>query len=211
MTLDAVFGADAERDLRYLTEVRGVIGDDLALVVDVPGAQDLWDVPTAIRRLREWERFDLRWVEQPLHRRTSRATGACAPRSPRRSARARTSGAPRPTSASSSPTASTCSQLDPGRCLGLTGCREVVKQVEIARVRYSAHSWSSALNTAASLHMLAISERGDTLDFKPHESPMQHDVVEDPWAPAGGMLALRSAPGLGVTVREDAVARYLFE
>jgi L-alanine-DL-glutamate epimerase-like enolase superfamily enzyme len=99
-------------------------------------------------------------------------------------------------------------QLDPGRCLGLTGCREVVKLVEGAKLKYTAHSWSSALNTAASLHFLAISPYGDTLDFKPHESPFQHDLVEDPWVQERGVLRLRSQPGLGVTVREEAVKEF---
>jgi D-galactarolactone cycloisomerase len=99
-------------------------------------------------------------------------------------------------------------QLDPGRCLGLTGCREVVRMAERAGIQYSAHSWSGALNTAASLHFLAISESGDTLDFKPHESPMQHDLVADPWEPRDGMLELRGEPGLGVEVREEALTKY---
>jgi D-galactarolactone cycloisomerase len=102
-------------------------------------------------------------------------------------------------------------QLDPGRCLGLTGCREVVRMAEQARVQCSAHSWSGALNTAASLHFLAISDACDTLDLKPHESPMQHELVEDPWIPVDGILPLRDAPGLGVTVREDVVREYLLE
>jgi hypothetical protein len=50
MTLESTFGQDRARDLRYLTEIRKVIGDELSLVVDVPGARALWDVPTAIRQ-----------------------------------------------------------------------------------------------------------------------------------------------------------------
>ena len=50
----------------------------------------------------------------------------------------------------------------------------------------------------------------DTLDLKPHESPMQHDLVHDPWAQQDGLLALRDEPGLGVSVRQDAVDRYVF-
>jgi L-alanine-DL-glutamate epimerase-like enolase superfamily enzyme len=102
-------------------------------------------------------------------------------------------------------------QLDPGRCLGITGCRETIKLIEAAGLKYSAHSWSSALNTAASLHLIAISDRGDTLDFKPHENPMQHDLVDDPWEQRNGMLHLRDEPGLGVSVRQDAVDRYRFD
>jgi L-alanine-DL-glutamate epimerase-like enolase superfamily enzyme len=208
MTLDNVFGQDRKRDLLYLTEVRKVIGDDLSLVVDVPGAQRIWDVPTAIRRLREWEPFDLRWVEQPLHpaelaghRRLRDAVATPVGTgedewSPETYRHVIASGGV------------DVVQLDPGRCLGLTGCREVIKQVEEAGIAYSAHSWSSALNTAASLHFLAISPNADALDFKPHESPFQHELVEDPWEQEDGLLALRLQPGLGVTVRDEAVERH---
>jgi L-alanine-DL-glutamate epimerase-like enolase superfamily enzyme len=207
----ALFGDDRERDLRYLREVRSVIGDELSLVVDTPGARALWDVDTAIERLNEWEQFDLRWVEQPLlpadlegyarlRRSVAVPVGAGEDEwSPETYGRVIDAGSV------------DVLQLDPGRCLGLTGCREVIRMVEQAGIKYSAHSWSGALNTAASLHFLAISESGDTLDFKPHESPMQHDLVADPWVPVEGVLGLRSDPGLGVSVDEDAVRKYGFD
>jgi L-alanine-DL-glutamate epimerase-like enolase superfamily enzyme len=208
MHAGALFGDDRDRDLRYLREVRGVIGDELSLVVDTPGARALWDVDTAIERLREWEPFGLRWVEQPLlpadlegyaRLRSSVAVPVGAGEdewSPETYGRVIDAGCV------------DVVQLDPGRCLGLTGCREVIRMAERAGIQYSAHSWSGALNTAASLHFLAISDSGDTLDFKPHESPMQHDLVGDPWEPVNGMLALREQPGLGVDVREQALSRY---
>jgi L-alanine-DL-glutamate epimerase-like enolase superfamily enzyme len=210
MRPDAVFGQDRARDLRFLREVRGVIGDDIALVVDTPGARGLWDVPTAIRRFREWEVFDLRWIEQPLRpadlRGHARLRAAVATPvgtgedewSPETYQRVIEAGA------------ADVLQLDPGRCLGITGCREVVKMAEAAGLTYSMHSWSGALNTAASLHVLAISEAGDTLDFKPHESPMQHDLVADPWVQQDGLLELREVPGLGISIRTEEVDRYTF-
>jgi L-alanine-DL-glutamate epimerase-like enolase superfamily enzyme len=210
MRPEAVLGQDRERDLRYLTEVRAVIGNELGLVVDVPGVQGIWDLDTAIERLREWEPFGLRWVEQPLrpvdladHARLRAAVSVPVGAgedgwSPTTYGRVLEAGAV------------DVVQLDPGRCLGLTGARKVVELVEQAGVAYSAHSWSGALNTAASLAFLALSERGDTLDFKPHESPMQHELVEDPWVPRDGMLAPRPEPGLGVTIRHDAVERFRF-
>lgn len=211
MKPDAVFGQDAKLDLRYLTAVREVIGDEIALVVDTPGARGLWSVPEAIRRLREWERFNLRWVEQPL-----------LPADLDGYARLRAANLGTPVGTGEdewSPEtykriidagAADVLQLDPGRCLGITGCRETVKLIEQAELRYTMHSWSGALNTAASLHVLAISLGGDTLDFKPHESPMQHDLVDDPWVQRDGVLALRDEPGLGVSIRQEAVDRYAF-
>lgn len=210
MRPEAVFGSDRKRDYQFVSEVRRVIGDEMSLVVDIPGARGLWDVPTAIARLREWEVFNLRWVEQPLvpadlhaHARLRAAVATpigtgedeWSPETYRRLIESN---------------AVDVVQLDPGRCLGLTGCREVVKMIEAAGLKYSAHSWSSALNTAASLQFLSISGHGDTLDFMPHESPMQHELVEDPWIPEEGMLRLRDAPGLGVTVRDAVVEKYSF-
>jgi L-alanine-DL-glutamate epimerase-like enolase superfamily enzyme len=207
----ALIGQDRARDLRFLHEIRGVIGDDISLVVDIANVHGAWDTETAIERCREWEQFDLRWIEQPLlpsdlagyaRLRSSIATPIGTGEdewSPETYARLIDSGGV------------DVVQLDPGRCLGITGCREVVRLVEQAGLRYSAHSWSSALNTAASLQLLAISESGDAVDFKPHVSPVQHELVADPWILQAGQLELRDEPGLGVTVLEDVVTRLTFD
>jgi L-alanine-DL-glutamate epimerase-like enolase superfamily enzyme len=49
------------------------------------------------------------------------------------------------------------------------------------------------------------------MDLTPHESPMQHELVSDPWEQQNGFLAVRDTPGLGVTVREEIVQKYLFK
>ena len=102
-------------------------------------------------------------------------------------------------------------QFDPGRCHGITGVRDAIKVVEAHNLQYSMHTWSSALNTAASMHLMAISNQGVCKDFKPHESPMQHELVTEPWEQADGFLSMRDNPGLGVEVREEVVKKYLFE
>ena len=101
-------------------------------------------------------------------------------------------------------------QMDPGRCQGITGCHHVVKLIEAENLEWSAHTWSSALNTAASVHLLASSTHGVAMDFKPHESPMQHELVSDPWIQEEGSLRVRDKPGLGVDVLDEVVEKYLF-
>jgi len=206
MRPEAVFGQDRQRDLRFVREIREVIGADISLVVDLPGARRIWDVPTAIRRVRELEEFDLRWIEAPLppedlagHRRLRAAVATPIGTG---EDEWRPSGYRRLIASEGVDVL----QLDPGRCLGITGSRRIAALVEAANLSCSAHSWSSALNTAASLGFLAATPAADTLDFKPHESPLQHELVEDPWIQEGGFLSLREEPGLGVTVREDVVA-----
>jgi L-alanine-DL-glutamate epimerase-like enolase superfamily enzyme len=206
----AVFGDNPARDLELVKRLRAVVGDQRELVVDTPGGRNLWDVPTAIRRFHEYEPYRLLWIEQPL-----------LPRDLDGHARLR--------AAVSTPIgtgedewnlesykrlidsgAVDVIQFDPGRSHGITGVRDCIKLVEAANLKFSAHTWSSALNTAASVHLLAISKHGVSMDLKPHESPMQHELVSDPWEQQGGFLAVREKPGLGVTVREEIVQKYLF-
>jgi L-alanine-DL-glutamate epimerase-like enolase superfamily enzyme len=207
---DALIGQDRARDLGYLREIRGVIGDEISLIVDIANVHGSWDAETAIERCREWEQFDLRWVEQPL------LPGDLAAYARLRSSIAIPIGtgedewSPETYARLIDSEGVDVVQLDPGRCLGITGCCNVVSLVEASGLRYSAHSWSSALNTAASLHILAISDSADTLDFKPHPSPVQHELVADPWVQRSGHLELREEPGLGVTILQDVVDRLTF-
>ena len=210
MRPEAVFGMNREQDIRYVREVRNVIGPELGLVVDTPGARGIWDVPTAIRRFRELEEFDLRWIEQPLrpadlegHRRLRAAVAVPI-------GTGEDEWSPETYKHVIDSEGVDVLQLDPGRCLGITGSFETIKMIEAAGLTYSAHTWSGALNTAASLHLIAISPAGDTLDFKPHESPMQHELVANPWEQRDGMLAIRDEPGLGVEILEEQVKRFSF-
>ena len=164
----------------------------------------------AIQRFRDLEPYNLRWIEQPLlpsdldaHARLRDATatpiGTGEDEWDLESYRRliQSGGVD-------------VIQMDPGRCHGITGCRHAIKLIEAENLQWSAHTWSSALNTAASLHLMANSTHGVAIDFKPHESPMQHELVADPWVQEGGYLAVRDQPGLGVEVREEIVEKYRF-
>jgi L-alanine-DL-glutamate epimerase-like enolase superfamily enzyme len=211
MRREAVFGDNRARDLELVKRLRAVVGDDRHLVVDTPGGWNLWDVPTAIRRFHEYEPYRLLWIEQPL-----------LPRDYEGHARLRAAVAtPIGTGEDEWNIESyhrlinsggvDVVQFDPGRCHGITATRDAIKLIEAANLKFSLHTWSSALNTAASVHLLAISKHGIAMDLKPHESPMQHELVSDPWEQHDGYLAVRDKPGLGVEVREDIVRKYLFQ
>ncbi len=56
------FVTPAEATAR-VAAVREAIGPDVRLMVDVNGS---WDVDTAIRQLKRWERYDVYWLEEPV-------------------------------------------------------------------------------------------------------------------------------------------------
>ena len=211
MRPEAVFGQDRESDIDIVRRLREAVGVDRDLIVDTPGARGLWALPTAIGRFRDLEPYRLRWIEQPLppvdldaHAQLRAAvetpigTGEDEWDVESYGRLIRSGGVD-------------VVQFDPGRCHGITGSYRLIRLVEAEGLEFSAHTWSSAINTAASLHLLAASTQGVGMDFKPHESPMQHELVTDPWVQEDGYVAVRDVPGLGVTVREDIVDKYLFQ
>lgn len=209
MRPESVFGSNRNRDLEIARLVREAIGEELDLVFDVLGARVRWDVKEAVERLNDLEPYRLLWIEEPLPphdyhshtllrnlTRTRIGTGE---------QEWDVNGYQRLIEAGGVDVV----QLDPGRCHGITGCLKVIKLIEGANLRWTAHTWSSALNTAASVHLLATSPKhGWTMDFKPHESPMQHELVSDPWVQQEGFIEVRDKPGLGVTVHEEVVRKY---
>ncbi len=207
---ESVFGLDRKKDLELVRRVRETIGDEIYLAIDVLGARVKWDVATAIRRFQDLEPFRLKWIEEPLPphdlaahvRLRSMVTTAIGTGEQEWNVEGyrrliRSGGVD-------------IIQMDPGRCHGITGCRHVIKLIEAENLKFTAHAWSSALNTAASVHLLATSSHGLTMDFKPHRSPMQHELVEDPWVQEDGYIKVRNRPGLGVTVKEEAVKAFEF-
>lgn len=208
---DAVFGDNRKRDLELVKRIREAIGDDVELVMDVLGSRVKWSVPHAIRMMREFEAYRLRWIEEPLPPHNfegyARLRGAIATKVGTGEQEWNREGYRRLLKAG----AVDVVQMDPGRSLGITGCRQVIQLVEAENLSFSLHTWSGALNTAASVHLLATSTHGDCMDFKPHESPMQHELVTDPWIQKNGYLEVRPKPGLGVDVREEVVQKYSFD
>src|SRR5690606_32905342 len=57
---------------------------------------------------------------------------------------------------------------DPGRAAGLTGFKAIAHAAARAGLRFTPHSWSSAVNTAAGLHAFVASPNGVVFELKPH-------------------------------------------
>ncbi len=208
---DALFGLDRKRDIEVARRVRQVIGDDVQLVFDVMASLLKWDLSTATQRLHDLEPYRLQWIEEPLPPHDLKAHAHL-----RRMTSTRIGTGEQEWNVEGyrrliQSEGVDVIQMDPGRCLGITGCRHVIKLVEAENLRFSAHTWSSAINTGASIHLCASSTHGVGMDFKPHESPMQHELVSDPWIQKNGDIEVRDTPGLGVTVLSNIVKKYQFK
>jgi L-alanine-DL-glutamate epimerase-like enolase superfamily enzyme len=97
---------------------------------------------------------------------------------------------------------------DPGRAQGITGLIRVIEMIERSNLWFNSHSWSSAINTAASLALSASTTRCLCQELQPIESPMQHELISDPFTPKDGWIDVPTAPGLGVEPDEAILLKY---
>lgn len=208
--LETAFGRDEARDLAIARTVRAAIGPELDMICDVVALAG-WTPDHAIRMARQLDdEVRLYWLEDPLPEqdldgyrwlREAVTTRICTGEkgwTGDHYARLIDSGA------------LDVIMLDPGKAEGVTGAWNVIQAAAAAGRDWNAHSWSSALNTAASLQLAAASSNVLLMELKPLPSPMQHELVRLPIEQHDGWVIPPSGPGLGVEVDEAVVREYLF-
>ena len=167
-----------------------------------------WDVETAVRTTRRMEEFGIAWMEEPLH--PSDVAGHQA-------LKARTS---TPIAAGErewglagydrwiASGAIDVFGIDPARVEGVTGFRRIAAHVQAAGKIVNAHAWSTAVLTAASLHLSIASPAAILFELKPIPGPMQFDLVAEPFWHEGGLIRAPERPGHGAEPDSKVIERY---
>lgn len=206
---NARLGYEHSRDVAYVAAMREVLGPDRDLMIDL-GVAIRWDVTEAVQRTRAFDDYGIAWIEEPL--------GAWDPEG-YRTLRAKTTtriaygekewsleGYRRVLDTGTVDVVG----VDPGRAEGVTGFRRIADAVEQCGRQVNAHTWSSAIVSAASLALSFASPAAHLLEFKPLKNPMQHELVAEPIEQRDGWVSPPTGPGLGIDVVEDVVAHYRY-
>jgi L-alanine-DL-glutamate epimerase-like enolase superfamily enzyme len=75
-------------------------------------------------------------------------------------------------------------------------------------LRLAPHLWSGAPAFAAGLHLSASQSAGFILEYSLGHNPMLHDLIEERFPVQDGFIEVPDRPGLGITVKEEFIARY---
>jgi L-alanine-DL-glutamate epimerase-like enolase superfamily enzyme len=204
---EAAFGMDRDRDTTLVAAIRDAIGPDVTFVADVsPDAN--WTTSQAIAMAGELQDAGLTWIEDPLagddYESLARlreavslpvATGEreWTPRGYERLARAG---------------AADIVLIDPGRVEGITGMKLAADYAGAHGVNVVPHSWSSAINSAAAMNVLATCPNVQVFELKETATAVTHDLVDAPFAQRDGWIGVSKRPGLGIEV-DDALVRKL--
>lgn len=201
-------GGDPDYDADFVAEVRAAIGPESLLMVDI-GNGVRWDAATAIyaaRRMLEESKID--WIEEPLHPADLSGLAELRAKSPVRIAAGEREFTPDAYARLLETGCVDVLGVDPGRAEGIGGFMRVARMCEAQRRIINAHAWSTAITTAASLHLSAATSASWIFELKPLESPTQHELPETPVWHENGRIRPGNAPGLGVDIRESVLKKY---
>jgi D-galactarolactone cycloisomerase len=99
-------------------------------------------------------------------------------------------------------------QPDVTKVGGISEERKIAFLAEENGIRFIPHGWNTALGLAADLHLASAFRHTDLVEYLTG-SPFIDDIVEEKWQlDRDGMLAIPTAPGLGVSLNLDAVEKH---
>ncbi len=205
---ETAFGLDPRRDLALVSTIRDAVGPDVDVIVDV-GTHVAWTPSHAIKMARAFEEYDLYWIEEPLPQDDIEGYVRLRQAISTPIATGEKEWTLRAFKTLIEAGAVDIVMPDPGKAEGVTGFKKIVDFAAAHCLRFTPHSWSSAINTAAAAHLFVSCDNGVVFEFKPNPSPMQDELVDTPYRPDGAWADLPSGPGLGVNVNEDIIRKYL--
>jgi L-rhamnonate dehydratase len=204
-----VFGQDPMRDLALVAAAREAIGPEVELMVD-PGWMVNRSAYDAIELLRALEPYRIFWLEDFLH-----------PECYDGYARVKEAGVKTRLAAGEQEATAwgfhdlitrakiDVVQPDLSRCGGFTQARKVLWEAQLAGVDVCPHAWLTDLLSAASLHLNAVLERSLFLEYNVCDNPMLREIIQNPiQMDHEGMMPVPNAPGLGIEINEQAVAKF---
>lgn len=205
---EANLGVDADRDIHFVKTVREALGPEAGLIVDV-GARCRWDIPRAVYTAQAMSEYGLTWMEDPFHPDNFNAFQHLRAAVPKM----RIAFGERLYNVHDYKRlfeADVCDVIlvDAGRAEGVTGMWKVIQMAARYNIAIDAHSYSSAINTAASIHLSLCAPLRTMFELKPIETALHHELVRNPVDHVNGYVHAPDGYGLGVDVMEEAVHRF---
>jgi len=203
-------GGDPDTDVSFIRSLRAALGEDAEILVDI-GNGVRWDADTSISVANRMGEYRIGWYEEPLYPTDDAGYRKLAANTSVRLA----SGEREFTEAGYRRQMEFIQAIevygvDPARVEGITGFRRVDALCTQHGKVINAHAWSTAITTAASLHLSLASPNAEIFEYKPFPVTVQDDIVTEKLWHTDGWAYPPTGPGLGIEVREDVVRGLAF-
>ena len=199
-------GFSIEKTVRRVRAARRGIGPGVELMVDAHGCLD---ASTAIRLAKSLEEFDIAWFEEPVspddhagQATVRRATSIPIASGEREFTR-------HDFMSLMEHEAIDIAQPDVARAGGFTEIRRIAALTSTRQIRLAPHAWGSGVLFAASIHVALASPSCHILEVSQGHMPMIWELFEEPYdIRPDGTVHAPTSPGLGFTLRADALERF---
>lgn len=208
-------------DIETLAAVREAVGPDFDIMVDANqawpvhglGAYTPWNVTIAVQMLKEMEKYNVRWVEEPLYKNDYEGLQEL-----RRKTNIPIAGGEQ------NQDLDEFRDLIEKRCYdilqpdatlsgGILNSRKVATMCEAHNLQMNPHTWTNGIGFAANLHVMAAIPNCTYCEF-PYEPPgwvpeAREGVLKEVFMPdANGYITVSDKPGLGIELDEEKVEKY---
>src|SRR3954471_1483099 len=197
-------GQSEALDIELVRGAREGAGD-ATLLVD---AGCVWDARTALQRAQAFADFKIGWLEEPLRPDDVDGYVWLRDRSPVPIAAGEAECGRESFRPLIDRHALDIYQVDLSRC-GFHESAYIKDRVEEIGARLCNHCYTSPITVAASLHWLRTCRYAFIFYDSVDDSPMRHEFTLEKVQASKGWITVPDGPGLGVTLNEDFVKKYL--
>src|SRR6266446_82354 len=198
-------GQNEALDLELVRGARAGIGEEATLLID---AGCVWDARTALQRAQDFAQYKIGWLEEPLRPGDVEGYVWLRDRSPIPIAAGEAECGRESFRPLIDRHALDVYQVDLSRC-GFTDGAYLRARVEEIGARLCNHCYTSPVTVAASLHWLATCRDAFLFEDCVDDSPMRHQLTHEKIQAENGWMTVPDRPGLGVTLNEEFIAKYL--
>lgn len=204
---ESPFGIDEERDDAIVGIIRKEIGCRPKLMVDV-GRYVNWSVPYALKMARRLEKHDIYWLEEALPQDSIEGYTRLTESSSIMIAAGEGYQTLHDFQEMLRHGALDLVQPDPSKLGGISEAKRVVDLARVSERMWVPHNWSTAINTAASLQLVASVPDGFLIEYKQEPNPLIHDLIKQDFKIVKGKMMIPKGSGLGIEIDEDVVRKY---
>jgi len=198
-------GQSEDLDMELVRGARKGIGNGSTLLID---AGCVWDARTALSRAHAFAEFKIGWLEEPLRPSDVNGYVWLRDRSPVPIAAGEEECGRESFRALIDRHALDVYQVDLSRN-GFTDAAYIRARVEEIGARLCNHCYTSPITVAASLHWLSTCRDAFIFEDCVEDSPMRHELTLEKIQADDGWIAVPDGPGLGITLNEEFVKKYL--
>jgi len=204
------FGANAEADEKIVATIREAFGRRGNIMVDV-GRYVNWTSDYATRMAKRLEKYDIFWLEEALpqddmagYQRLTASTDVTI-------AFGEGLYTVYDFAEVISRHAADLVQPDASKLGGISEMKRVMDLARINNVKWVPHNWSTAINSAASMQLVASAPDGFLMEFKQESNPLVSDLCKEKFLIKNGKLIVPDTPGLGIEIDQNVVDKYRWE